>query len=308
MNLDVALRTISPFLIIMGLGYVSRMLGFLGEGDGRVLNSFIYYFALPSFLVGSLSQVDFIGLGFGFIIACLAPVLIAITVLYLFCLLFNFSMETFALLVVCTVFGNLFFYGMPFVLFGFSEAGSLATVSASFISLLTIPVAIIVLEIYGSRARGEPKDFGKIVRGLLGNPVIVSVFFGTFLSLLKVPVPVFVLNSLNLLGSTTVPLAIFLLGVFFYGRRYFGLADGFMLSLLRMVFLPTLALAIAKFVSLGGMEETIVVIMHATPLATPMIVFSERYNFFKDTIASLLLISSVLGGVYLNLWLLVLGH
>ncbi|MEM3886748.1 MAG: AEC family transporter [Candidatus Methanomethylicia archaeon] len=308
MDLDIALRTISPFLILMGLGFISRMKGVLREGDEHVLNSFIYYFALPSFLVSSLSQVDFTKLGFGFIIACLMPVLIAIIILYLFCMLFKFSMETFVLLVVCTVFGNLFFYGLPFILFGFPESGSLATVSASFISLLTIPMAIIFLELYSFHKDCGTRNFWRTVKGLLKNPVIVSVFFGTFLSLLKVPLPIFILNSLNLLGATTVPLAVFLLGVFFYGRRYCKLVDGFKLSLLRMVLLPTLALMIARFVSLSGMETAIVVIMHATPLATPMIVFSERYNFFKDIIASLLLISSVLGGVYLNLWLLILGH
>jgi len=39
-----------------------------------------------------------------------------------------------------------------------------------------------------------------------------------------------------------------------------------------------------------------------------MIVLSERYNFYKETIASLILISSLGAGLYLNLWLLALGY
>jgi len=39
-----------------------------------------------------------------------------------------------------------------------------------------------------------------------------------------------------------------------------------------------------------------------------MIVLSERYGFYKETIASLILISSIGAGLYLNLWLLFLGH
>jgi predicted permease len=44
------------------------------------------------------------------------------------------------------------------------------------------------------------------------------------------------------------------------------------------------------------------------PIAISMIVLSERYDFHKETIASLILISSIGAAIYLNLWLLLLGH
>jgi predicted permease len=43
------------------------------------------------------------------------------------------------------------------------------------------------------------------------------------------------------------------------------------------------------------------------PVAVSMIVLSERYNFYKETIASLILVSSLGAAIYLNLWLLILG-
>jgi predicted permease len=48
--------------------------------------------------------------------------------------------------------------------------------------------------------------------------------------------------------------------------------------------------------------------MHGTPVAVSVIVLSERYDFFKETIASLILVSSVGGGVFLTLWLFLLGY
>ncbi len=47
--------------------------------------------------------------------------------------------------------------------------------------------------------------------------------------------------------------------------------------------------------------------MHGMPVAISMKVLSERYDFYKETIASLILISSLGAGLYLNLWLLLLG-
>jgi predicted permease len=43
------------------------------------------------------------------------------------------------------------------------------------------------------------------------------------------------------------------------------------------------------------------------PIAISMIVLSERYDFQKETIASLLLLSSLSAGIYLNVWLVLLG-
>jgi predicted permease len=48
--------------------------------------------------------------------------------------------------------------------------------------------------------------------------------------------------------------------------------------------------------------------MHGTPVAVSVIVLSERYDFFKETIASLILVSSVGGGVFSTLWLFLLGY
>ena len=99
-----------------------------------------------------------------------------------------------------------------------------------------------------------------------------------------------------------------MLGVFFYGRRYTNIAQAFKLSLLRILFLPTVALLTTKFFMLPKMENSILVLMHGMPVAISMIILSERYDFYKETIASLILISSLAAGLYLNLWLLVLGY
>jgi len=45
---EIALRTTVPILLLIGLGYSSRKIGLLKAGDERVLNAYIYYFALHS--------------------------------------------------------------------------------------------------------------------------------------------------------------------------------------------------------------------------------------------------------------------
>ena len=55
------------------------------------------------------------------------------------------------------------------------------------------------------------------------------------------------------------------------------------------------------------MESTIIILMNAMPMAISMIVLSNRYKFYEDTIASIILISSLGAIAYLNIWLFILG-
>jgi predicted permease len=62
-----------------------------------------------------------------------------------------------------------------------------------------------------------------------------------------------------------------------------------------------------QILGLGSPESSVVVLMSAMPMAISMVVLSERYRFHQEMIASVILISSVLAGFYLNGWLAVLG-
>ena len=110
-----------------------------------------------------------------------------------------------------------------------------------------------------------------------------------------------------MLGGTTSAVAIFMLGVFLYGRKYGNILKAAELSLLRIIFLPLIALFVVELLNLEYLEKSIIILMHSSPIAVSTIVLSERYNFHKEVIASLVLISTIGAGLYLNLWLLILG-
>jgi predicted permease len=97
------------------------------------------------------------------------------------------------------------------------------------------------------------------------------------------------------------------LGAFLYGKKYANLKLGLGLSLLRIILLPLVALAILTLFELPIIKESVIVLMHAMPVAVALSVLSERYNFHRETVASLTLISSVGAIIYLNFWLAILG-
>lgn len=306
-ELYVVLRTVIPIFLLMGLGFLSRKIGILKRGDERVLSAYVYYFALPALFLADLAKVTFNEENLRFVVIGIIPILIALAAYTIFYFALKPSRDAFYLLVLNTVFGSLAFFGIPFIMFAFPNGGEkLATLSASTISIVAVPVSITVLEFYRLGKTSITEGLKIVARKLSKNPLVLSILLGILLSLTGMRIVEPILTPLHLLGSTTATVAIFMLGAFLYGRKYANLTEAFKLSLLT-VFLPSVALGVATFFGLPTLSKATLVIMHSVPVAVSMIILSERYNFYKETIASTILISSLGAGVYLNLWLIFSG-
>jgi predicted permease len=306
---DALIGTAVPILFLMGTGFLSRKFGILKQGDERVLSAYVYYFALPALFIIDLAETSFVAETLSFIFAGIIPVFVVVAIYGLLYGLFRFSRNTFYLLTLSTIFGSLAFFGIPFVTFAFpsEQTAQLATLAAATIGIVAIVVSITILELY--RLGESPKRDGlkQVAARLSRNPLIISIVAGILVSVVGVVVPSPVATFLHMLGGTTSAVAIFMLGAFLYGKRYANLTKAFGLSLLRIVFLPAVALATLALFKLPTMDQSVLVLMHAMPVAVSLSVLSERYDFYKETIASLTLISSLGAIIYLNIWLFILG-
>ncbi|MEM2980456.1 MAG: AEC family transporter, partial [Thermoproteota archaeon] len=232
-------------------------------------------------------------------------VLAAYTLLHL---VLRFSRKTFYLLVLTTVFGSTAFYGIPFLIFAFpGVAEHSATLAAASISIISVSISIGFLELYRLEAPGLIKGLRIIGKRISKNPLVLSILIGLLISLINIDIPYPLSTMLHMLGNTTATVAIFLLGVLFYGRSYRRLVESFGLSLLRMILLPTISLFISLLIGLPSLERTVLIIMHSVPLAVSMIILSDRYDFYKETVSSVILLSSLGASIYLNIWLLISG-
>jgi len=308
MDNDIAVRTIAPILLLIGIGFISRKIGILKSGDERVFSAYVYYFALPALFTIDMAETDFTAKNLTFVLAGVIPIIVVSAIYVFLYLALRFSKDTLYLLILSTVFGSLTFFGIPFIMLAFPTETKLATLSAASISIIGVPISITVLELYKLEKSSIWEGVKRVAKRLSKNPLILSILLGIVLSLSRIEIPYPMATFLHMLGNTTSTVAIFMLGVFFFGRKYTNIATALKLSMLRIVFLPTLAILTAMLFNVTGVERAVLLVMHAVPVAISNIVLSERYNFYKETIASLILISSLAAGLYLNLWLLLLGH
>ena len=307
--LDTALRTVVPIALLVGAGVAARATGVLRAGDARVLNAYVYWFALPALFVVDISGMSLDPANARFLLAGVVPVVAGALLLGALARLLGLSRGAFALVAVSTVFGSLAFFGIPFVMFAFPgrEAERLAALGAAATSLVAVTLTVSLLEWARLEAPGFLAGARVVLPRLARNPLLLSVAAGTALSLAGARLPQPLERPLHMLGTTTATVSFFMLGAMLYGRRYTNLAAAAALALLRLVLLPLAALGVAALAGLGGLERTVVVLMSGMPVAVSLLVLSERYDFHRETVASLVLISSVGGAVTLNVWLRLLA-
>ena len=306
---DLLIGTAVPILLLMGIGFLSRKFEVLKQGDERVLSSYVYYFALPALFLVDLTETAFTTETLSFILAGVVPIFLVIIIYGLLYVIFGFSKNMFYLITLSTVLGSLAFFGIPFVTFAFpaTQNQQLATLAAATIGIVAITVTITLLEFYRLGELPKLEGLNKVARRLTKNPLIISIVIGVLVSVGGIEIPSEISTFLHMVGGTTSAVAIFMLGAFLYGKKYVNLKLAVGLSLLRIVFLPTVALFTVGLFDLPTMHQSLLILMNAMPVAVSLSVFSERYNFYRDTIASLTLISSVGAIVYLNIWLAILG-
>jgi predicted permease len=304
---EIAVQTVLPILLLIGAGTLSRKIGILKTGDERVLSAYIYYFALPALFFVNLSEILIDWNNLHIILLGILPVGIILVFYVLLYHIFQIPKNMVFLLMITSIFGSLAFFGIPFITFAFpnTTAEHLATLIAATVSIVAVTCSTIILELHQANGKTNT-DFKSIIIRIAKSPLIIFIVLGLIFSLLRIPIPSAITSVLHMLGSTTSTVAIFMLGVFFYGKKYTNLKLAFKLSLSRILIMPLIALLIMNIVGLPYLEKTILVIMHGTPIAAGLMVLSERYNFYKEVIASLTLITSISAAIHLTIWLLIL--
>ncbi|MBE0432894.1 AEC family transporter [candidate division WOR-3 bacterium] len=305
-----ALRTIVPIALLAGIGFGSRRLGILKDGDTRVLSAYVYYFALPALLLANISETRFDDETLRFMAAGIIPVLVVFFLYMAISWIFALSRNTAYLMTLSTIFGSWGFFGIPFVMFAFPtpEAERLASLSLASIAVASVTISITLLEYFRLERTPLWRGLFIVIRKLVRNPLIIFIALGLIVALSGIRIPYVIQKPIHMLGSTTSTVAIFLLGAFLYGRKYTRLDYALRLSALKVIFLPAIAMLVVHLLQLAEPHRSIIVLMHAMPVALSLIVLSERYDFNKEIFASLILITSVAAGIYLNLWLLILGY
>ncbi len=195
-------------ILFFSLGYISKRFRIFPESHSNPLIDFIIYVALPALVLYNVYHLHVNrNLIFVLLIGGWGAIVLSIVASLFLGKLLKLNKETLVTFIVMSTFGNTGFVGFPFVnaLLG-SEGLTYAVVFdqvGAFLPLsLLAPIIISFSEV-------NPKiriDMKKIVT----YPPFIALLCGLLIK--GTEIPPFLLESLNTLGQTVIPLFYFLLG------------------------------------------------------------------------------------------------
>ncbi len=298
-------NTLAPLVVLVVLGIVLRKSGFAPACFFENLNRTVYWITLPALLFLKMAQASvnwssaawLIGLLFGgafisFTIALATGNLLRLP---------NRSLSSF---VQGSFRGNLAFIGLPVVLFALTEGNGSNSEHIQAVAVLglapIIPlyniVSVIVLMMgreSGSKTLGNRLKV--ISAGVASNPLVLSCLAGIAFSFTHLDIPAAAARPLDLLGRTSLPLALIAIGASlnFDAVKNHSLA-AFAAGGIKVAAAPLILFWLNQMMDIPVTEYRIAQLYLACPTAVASFVMARQLGADDSLAGSIIVVSTIL--------------
>jgi hypothetical protein len=289
------LEIVAPVFALIGLGYVAARRRILDDAAFRGMALFVFGLAAPALLFsgGTRPHEGGGGAALALLVASVAVFAAAIPLARR---ALGAAPADAAVFALSCVFGNSVMMGVPIIVAAYGPAGvppMLAILGLQTVILLGL--ATLAIEVALNAAAPWRWLAKAALRGILRNPVVLSVFAALLWNLLGLPVPDVVRRTLDLLGASAPPVALFCLGGGLAGIAAGALwKETALIVAIKLFLLPALVAALALLLGLSPIETAVAVTMAALPTGANAFILARRYSTGADRSGSAVVVSTAL--------------
>lgn len=193
------------------------------------------------------------------------------------------------------IFGNTGNLGLPLALFAFGDIGlEYAVVVFAVMAILSFTLGIWLVAGAGS--------FGKVLK----EPLVFATLAGAVFLWQGWHLPIFLDNTLGLIGQMAIPLMLITLGVAVARLSPRGIGQAILLSFVKLAVCVGCAWVIGQWFELDKTAFGILILQVATPVAVTSYMLAAKYGADAQSVAGLVVVSTVMSIGALPLLLAVL--
>ena len=299
--LAIFLKTL-PFFLLIGLGYWAGRTKFFSEEATAYLTKFVFYFALSAMIFRFSSNLEFsefwdTQLVLAYLSATALVYVLATCVGYFR----GLDIQTMAIEAQCSVIGNVGFLGIPMLALLLGNAAVGPVILILTVDLIVFSSLIVIL-ITGYRdgrmSLGILRTIGK---GLIRNPMIVSMASGLLWSGLQLPIPSPMADFLEILGAGATPGALFAIGASLASKSAERLSIAVWLSACKLFIHPfCVAIAVLFIFPVNLFSAGVVIAAAAMPVAGNVFILAQHYGVAPQRVSAAILVSTVISVVTLT--------
>jgi len=298
-----------PVFAIVATGYLCGRRSLLGPESSEALNKFVYWVALPALLFKAMAVVDLSQVYNSAFLAAFAGASVATWVITSIAGRFFFHLDAAesALHGLNGAYPNSGFMGIPLAIAAYGEGAALPAIVASVISVLSIALAIVPIEIARQQKSELVRLVGRVVGALARNPMIIAPCAGLAWAWTGLGLAAPVETYTGILGAAAGPCALFSIGLFLVGKP---ITEGSMevaaMTSAKLVLHPLLtAFAILIFFPTDPLWAKIAILSAALPIGSGPFVLAQAQGIYVRRTSTVMLVTTVLSVVTISLFFLV---
>ncbi|HEX2910214.1 MAG TPA: AEC family transporter [Chloroflexia bacterium] len=290
---------LAPLFTITGavaLGMIMRATGIFKGDEAGLINRIVMTVLLPVFVFSAIKGVKNENIHLDILkIPLVALLVIAISGGVAYVLgrfLLHLNRPQMGAFLLTTMFGSTGFIGLPLVnsiypnpsdpkapspwilqhAF-YSELGSLT---------LLVTLGIVIASYYGEQSYGGQSSFSwRLLLEVPRNGPFLGLIMGLLFYTTDIPAPL--QSTLSFLGTATLPLMMFSLGLTIVWRDIRSyLAPVFSMNFIKLIFAPVLALLLARTLGLDGPTQGVIMLNAATPSMIISLVYAAQYKLDRE--------------------------
>jgi predicted permease len=282
------LQIVAPVFFLAAIGFAWVKLGF--EYRIRFVTQLAVSLSVPCLIFTALmkTEVDPQSLSIVSLAAVLAYGLVTVGA-YLAVKLSGIDARTY---LAPLIFGNTGNLGLPIAIFAFGADGlGYAVVIFAIMAIYSFTIGVWMVSGGGSLAK------------LLKEPMVAATLLGALFLWQGWQTPVFVTNTLDLIGQMAIPLMLITLGVALARLSPGQLRLPVALSVVKFAFCVAVAWGVGRWFSLPPVAFGVLVVQISTPVAVTSYLLAEKYRADADSVAGLVVVSTLLAVITLPLTL-----
>lgn len=307
-NFIFSINSTMPVFLVILLGYILKVRGFLTEQFADMANKFCFNIALPIMLFQDISKTNVKeDMDVRFFFYCLIVTIVMFALVWIGAKLFVRDKTMVGAFAQAGARGSAAILGVAFVENICGDIGMTALMivaSVPFFNMLS--VIILVCESPDGGKSGKAKIKNSI-KNIAKNPIIIGILLGLLASLIEFKAPVIMDRSFDYIGRTATPIALIAIGAGFnLNEALTRLKPAIAASIIKLIGLPAVFLPLAIKMGFRDAEMVAILVMLAAPTTVSSYVMAKSMNNDHVLASNVIVLTTLLASVTLTMWVFVL--
>lgn len=262
-----SINALTPIFLIIALGWYLFRVDIINDNFVEVSSKLVMNVTFPIFLVLKISALDIRQSFTPSDVLIIYAVFIAIFLFSgLFARLIKMPQSEIGSFIQGSFRGNFGFVGLALCGSIFGSAGiALAALYLAFLIPLYNLLSVIALS--GADA-GNKLSFGKFIKKIVLNPLVIAIAIGSALALLNINIPDILLKPADYIASISLPVALLGVGATLqFKNRDYSMRDTLLACVFKLIAMPLIGTFVALSFSVQGVQLGVMFILFSVPTA-----------------------------------------